>query len=115
MEDEDQEVDLPDLIDEREKKSDTSPDHVHRYQEGAAGQPIGEGADDGCNTDIGYHLDRQRRSQHGACLLSGDIVSQQTQGDGRQPGPNQRNHLRQEQVTVGSIGEHCEHGSAFSS
>jgi hypothetical protein len=47
LKDEDQDVDLPDLGDERQRQGDGGPDKVHGDEKGAPGQPVGEGADNG--------------------------------------------------------------------
>ncbi len=106
---EDQDVDLPDLADERQADRDGGAQHIHRDEKGATRQPVGKGAYDGSHTNIGDHLDGQRGPQHCACRSASNVIGEQPQRDHSQPGSDQSHHLRQEQVTVCPIAQHRKH------
>ena len=66
MQNEDQHIDLPDLIDERQAERHDRPDHVHGHQQGPAGDLVDEGVHHWADADIGDHLDGQGAAQHRA-------------------------------------------------
>ena len=77
LEHEDQDVDLPDLSDEREEKCDRSADDVKRDQHGPTRKSFREGGRHRCDGDICDHLDCQRRAQHRPSVLAGQVEGEQ--------------------------------------
>ena len=89
------------------------PHQVHRDEEGAARQPVGEAPDDRRDADIGDHLDRQRGPEHGAGPLAGEFEGEQAERDRHETRADQRDYLGGEQVTVGAVGEDLDHGAGL--
>jgi hypothetical protein len=75
----DQQIDLPNAINEGQHQRDGRPHDVHRDQESAARQKIRKAPDHGRHADICNHLDRKCSSEHGACLVAGNFEGQQPQ------------------------------------
>ncbi|CAK7262250.1 protein of unknown function (plasmid) [Shinella sp. WSC3-e] len=109
MQDEDQDVDLPDLGDEGQAEGDGGAYEVECDQQRPPWKHFREGARDRCDADIGDHLDGECRTQHRAGVRSGDLVGEQAEGDRRQTCPDQRDDLRQKEVAIGSVLEDAEH------
>ena len=105
MQDEDQHIDLPDLIDEWQAERDRRPDQVHRDKEGAPRQAVGKGTDDRRNADIGDHLDGKRSSQHRTGILAREVIGEQPERHGCKPRADKRDNLRAEQMTIGAVGK----------
>jgi len=81
LQDEDEQIHLPNLIDERQSQRDGRPHDVHRDQESASRQKIRKAPNHRRYADIGNHLDRKRSSEHGTCLVARDLKCQQTKRD----------------------------------
>ena len=105
MQDEDQHIDLPDLIDEWQAERDRSPHQIHCDEESPTGQTVGKSTDDRRDADIGDHLDRQRRSQHRTGIAACNVKGEQAKRHSRKARADERNNLRTEQVAIGAIGE----------
>ena len=81
------------------------PDQVQRDQHRPARQAIRERLRHRRDADISNHLDRQRGAQHRPRICPGQIVGQKAQGHGHQPGAQQRDHLRREQMSIGAVAQ----------
>ena len=109
LEHEDEDVDLPDLVDERQEQGDGGAHEVGRHQEGAARQLPGESVRHRRHQHVGNHLDGQRRAEHRAGLGASEAIGQQPEGNRQQAGADQGNDLRCEKVPVGPVGEDAQH------
>ena len=110
MQQEDEDVDLPDFGDERQQQRDRRPNQVHRHQEGPPGKLVGEGPDDGCHADIGHHLDGECRAEDHPRVRAGELIGQKAQGYGQQARAGERDHLGSEEMAVGAARKDLEHG-----
>ena len=107
--DEDQDIDLPGLVDEGQRQGDGGADEVRGDQESAPGQPGGKGLGERCDKDIGDHLDAERRPEDGTGAITRDPECQKPEGDREQSGADQGNDLGGEQVSIGAMGEDAQH------
>ena len=105
---EDQHVDLPDLgrrTGRQQRHGRPAPDPL-RSSKARRGNRAGEGPDYRRDGDIGDHLDRQRRAQHSAGPVAGEIEEgEQSERDRRQPRADQRDDLGALQMAIGPIGQ----------
>ena len=109
LQQEDQQVDLPHLGHERQRQRHDRADEIECDQHRAAGKPFGEGRRDRSDTDIGDHLDRQRRAEHRAGPVAREIEGEQSERDRGEPRPHQRDDLGEKQVPIGAVREDAEH------
>ncbi len=109
LEDEDQQVDLPHRTDERQRERHTRAGQVGGDQQPSARDPVRERGHDRSDSDVGDHLDRQRRAEHRPGVGPGEIVGEQAQRHGGQAGPGEGDDLGDEQVPVGAVAEDGEH------
>jgi len=110
LQDEDQHVHLPDRIHKRQADRNGGAHQVEADEHGPPGELIGEGAGHGRHADIGHHLDRERRAQHGTGLSARELVCDQPERDGGKPSAEQGDDLGGEQVAVGAGAEGGKHG-----
>ncbi|PRD26010.1 UNVERIFIED_CONTAM: hypothetical protein NCL1_39267 [Trichonephila clavipes] len=112
LQNEDQQVDLPDLGDEGQAQRDGRSHEVQRHEQRAPREPVGEGLRDRRDPRVGQHLDGQRRPEHRACIRAGQLVGQQAERHRHQAGADERDHLGGEQVAVGAVIQDGEHRTA---
>jgi hypothetical protein len=110
LQQEDQDVDLPDLGDEGQAERRARPHHVEACKQRTPVHPVGEGAGNGGDADIGHHLDGEDRAQHHRCPVTREVIGQKAKGHCRQASAQQSHDLREEQVAVGPVGEDLQHG-----
>lgn len=111
LEQQDQDVDLPDLGDEGQGEGGRGTGDVHGDEERAPGYPVGEGADQGRDGDVGDHLDRERGPEDGGGVGAREVVREEAEGDGRETGAGQGDDLRGEEAAVGAVAQHGQHGA----
>ena len=72
-------------------------------QNGLLGEPVHERCNQGCDADVGDHLDRQRGAEHRSGGISGDLEREQSEGNGEQAGADKGDDLGEEQRPVGAV------------
>lgn len=110
---EDQNIDLPNLGDERQENGNGGADEIERHQHGAPRHTLGECRCDRRDTDIGDHLDGERGPQHRAGLRPRQFESQQAQRHRRKAGSHQCDDLCQKEVAIGPVFEDRQHHRYF--
>ena len=102
---EDQGEDLPDLGDEGQAGDQPGAGEVERDQQRPARQAVCEAADERRDQDVGDHLEREGGAEHPAGLAAGEVVGEQRQRDGREPGADQGDHLGREEPPEAGLGQ----------
>ncbi len=97
MQEKDEQIGLPDLGHEGERQCRNRADGIKGDEGSAPGQSLGDRSGDGREADIGDHLDREYRSQDQRGVSAGEVVCQETKGDGHQPRPEKGGNLRGEE------------------
>jgi hypothetical protein len=96
-------VDLPGVLDEGQGERDRESNGVGADQNGLLGEPVHERCNQGCDADVGDHLDRQRGAEHRSGGISGDLEREQSEGNGEQAGADKGDDLGEEQRPVGAV------------
>jgi hypothetical protein len=76
-------VDLPDLVDERQAERDAAAHQVEAGQNRPSRQPREQACRQRSDADIGDHHDRERGPEHRAPLLAGKLIGEERQRDGQ--------------------------------
>ena len=101
---------MPDLRHKRQEQRNASAKQIQYHQHGPARQAFSQRRSNRCHSNIGQHLDGQRRAKHCARIGPGQIKSQQAKGNGSQAGAQQGDDLRKKQMAISSVGEDFKHG-----
>lgn len=109
LEQQDQDVDLPDLGDEGQGEGGGGAREVHGDEQRAPGYPVGERADQGGDSDIGDHLDRERRPEDRGGVGAREVVGEEAQRDGGEARTGEGDDLGGEEATVGAVTQHGQH------
>ena len=109
MQQEDQDIDLPDLGHEGQAERRARAHHIEPHQQRAAVDAVREGARYGRDADIGHHLDSEDRAQHHRRPVACEVIGQKAKGHRRHASTQQGYDLREEKVSVGAVGEDFQH------
>ena len=102
-------IDLPYLVDERQRDGDGCADEIQRDEKGAPRHKVRDPARQQSDHDIGGHLDRERGSEHRTGIFSRQIVGKQRQRDRHQPRADKGHDLGREKMPVGPVLQNVEH------
>ena len=102
---EDQDVDLPDGVDEGQEQHGGRTQEIERHQHLAPRQKMGIGPEQRREQDERDNPQAQRDAEHGAGVIARELVGEQRQAHGHDAGPGERADLGEVEVPVGPIRE----------
>ena len=109
MQQEDEQVELPDLRYEGQCQGNARTDDIERDEQSAARDPVRDGAGDGGDADVGHHLDGEDGTQHHRRVPAREIVGKEAQRNRREPRPDEGRDLCGEEMAIRAVGQNLKH------